>query len=80
MALKMAFWFLAAMFGTTAVLASGTIRLPIEPPTIREREPGSPTAWAEMLGSRAIVISLLLIFLVDMVRASPMQRDSCLLC
>jgi len=66
-ALKMAFWFLAAMFAATAIVASGTIILPVDPPTIRDREPGEKTPWSEMFGSRLIAMSLLSIFFVDFV-------------
>jgi len=66
-ALKMAFWFLAAMFAGTAILSSGTIVLPVDPPAIREREPGEKTPWSEMFGSRLIAMSLVAIFFVDFV-------------
>lgn len=64
-ALKMAFWFLAGGYAAMAVVASGTIVMPVPPPVVREREPGQPTPWSEMFGSRAIAFSLMAIFLVD---------------
>jgi len=70
LALKMAFWFLSAMFVGAGIVASGTIQLPCEPPILRERDPGQPTAWAEMVGHRSIAASLLAIFLVDFITAS----------
>lgn len=66
-ALKMAFWFLAAMYGTTAVVAAGTIVMPVDPPSVREREPGQPTPWSEMFGSRLIALSLVSLFFVDFI-------------
>lgn len=56
------------MHSLSSVCLSGTIVMPIDPPTTREREPGQPTVWSEMLGNRAIAVSLLAIFFVDLVR------------
>merc|ERR1712054_553800 len=41
--------------------------MPVDPPTVRDREPGEKTPWAEMFGSRLIAQSLIMLFLVDFV-------------
>lgn len=69
-ALKMSFWFLSALFAGAGIVSSGTIQLPCEPPALRVRDPGQPTAWVEMFCNGNIAASLLAIFLVDFITAS----------